>query len=220
MAEQGYSRTTLREVAARAGVSVGLLYRYFPSKRSVLLRLYDELSAEYAAKASGMPPGRWARRFMSALRSSLQVLEPHRELLRALVPVLVGDPEEGLFSARTAFSRFRVQAVFHDAVAGAADAPRPELAASLGRILYLLHLAVVLWWLLDRSHRQVATKELIALIDRTMSKAPLALRLPGVRSAIRSGDALFRQALFEDRGRGDRVAPAAEGEGAHRGSAV
>jgi len=35
--ERGYEATTLREVADRAGVSVGLLYRYFPSKRAVVL---------------------------------------------------------------------------------------------------------------------------------------------------------------------------------------
>src|SRR5207248_3453510 len=49
MAERGYAGTTLRDVAGRAGASVGLLYRYFPSKRSVLLQLYDELSTEFAA---------------------------------------------------------------------------------------------------------------------------------------------------------------------------
>jgi AcrR family transcriptional regulator len=39
--DRGYEATTLRDVATRAGVSAGLLYRYFPSKRSVVLALYD-----------------------------------------------------------------------------------------------------------------------------------------------------------------------------------
>ena len=43
IAERGYDATTLRDVAERAGVSAGLLYRYFPSKRAVVLALYDEL---------------------------------------------------------------------------------------------------------------------------------------------------------------------------------
>ena len=42
MAERGYAATTLRDVASEAGVSPGLLYRYFPSKQSVVLALYDE----------------------------------------------------------------------------------------------------------------------------------------------------------------------------------
>src|SRR5262249_57973233 len=38
-AKHGYESTTLREVAKEAGVSVGLLYRYFPSKRAVITAL-------------------------------------------------------------------------------------------------------------------------------------------------------------------------------------
>src|SRR5260221_11668251 len=91
MGKRGYDATTLRDVAAEAGVSPTLLYRYFPSKQSVVLALYDELSARYAAAAAKMPRGRWRDRFLFALRTSLEVLKPHRRTLSALVPVLVGD---------------------------------------------------------------------------------------------------------------------------------
>ena len=113
---RGYEATTLRDIAKEAGVSVGLLYRYFPSKQAVVIALYDKLSAEYARQAAGMPPGRWRDRFIFALTTSLHVLKPHQRALRALTPVLVGDPEEGIFSASTAFSRLRVQRVFEEAV--------------------------------------------------------------------------------------------------------
>ena len=52
--ENGYEETTLREIARSAGVSPGLLYRYFPSKRSVVLALYNDLSGAYAAKVEAM----------------------------------------------------------------------------------------------------------------------------------------------------------------------
>ena len=115
---RGYEATTLREIAKEANVSVGLLYRYFPSKQAVILAFYDELSADFARQAAGMQPGRWRDRFIFALTTSLHVLEAHRVALQALAPVLVGDPEEGVFSERTAFSRQRVQPVFEDAVVG------------------------------------------------------------------------------------------------------
>ena len=136
IAERGYEATTLRDVAKEAGVSVGLLYRYFPSKQAVVIALYDELSSEYARQAADMPPGRWRERFIFALKTSLDVLEPHRVALRALTPVLVGDPDEGIFSASTTFSRLRVQQVFEQAVVGSSDAPKQPLAAALGRLLY------------------------------------------------------------------------------------
>jgi AcrR family transcriptional regulator len=157
IAANGWERTTLRDVAKDAGVSVGLLYRYFPSKSAVIMALYDELSAEYAKRGAQMPSGRWRERFLYALRTSLEVLNPHRATLAALVPVLVGDAEEGLFAPATADSRARVQRVFIEAVVGATDAPQPNVSGAIGRLLYLAHLATILWWLLDRSPGQWAT---------------------------------------------------------------
>lgn len=196
MAQRGYEATTLRDVAAEAGVSSTLLYRYFPSKQAVVLALYDDLSARYAAAASAMTRGRWRERFVFALRTSLRVLDPHRETLSALVPILLGNGEYGLFAPRTTFSRQRVQQVFHDAVANATDAPHRDLVAPLGRLLYLVHLAVLLWWLMDKSPRQRATTGLVALLEKTMPSAVLALRFPPVARLVRTGDALFADALL------------------------
>jgi SRSO17 transposase len=52
----------------------------------------------------------------------------------------------------TAFSREHAQRIYKDAVVGASDAPRDEVAAALARLLSvdLQHLAVVLCWLLDK----------------------------------------------------------------------
>lgn len=200
IAEQGYEATTLRDIARNANVSVGLLYRYFPSKRAVVLALYDRLSAEHARRALRMPDGKWRHRFLFALRTSLEVLGPHRSTLAALVPVLVGDPGEGLFAPNTAFSRLRVQKAFSEAAVSARDAPRPQVAAALGRLLYLVQLTVILWWLLDRSPRQRATEGLIALIERVLPAVAVALRLRPARAGIVLADALFRDALLPDIG--------------------
>ena len=197
--ERGYEAATLRDVAARAGVSVGLLYRYFPSKRSIVLALYDELSDTYAREAAELPPGKWRDRSISALEISLRVLGPHRVTLRALVPVMVGDVEEGVFAESSAFSRRRVQAVFRGAVVDATDAPQQTLAEAVGRLLYLLHLAVLLWWLLDKSKGQRATHALVSLFRQVLPSAALTLRLPPVRRFVQSADQLFQEALLEDR---------------------
>ena len=196
IAKRGYDAATLRDIAGQAGVSVGLLYRYFPSKQAIVLALYDDLSADYVRRAADMRPGRWRDRVLFALTTSLKVLEPHRVALRALTPVLVGDPDEGIFAASTAFSRQRVQRVFEEAVAGAADAPTAPLAGALGRLCYLMHLAVLLWWLLDRTAGQRTTKALLSLIGQMLPSASLALRVPSVRRFAVSLDALMRDGLF------------------------
>ena len=196
IAARGYEATTLRDIATEAGVSVGLLYRYFPSKQAVVIALYDELSSEYARQAGEMPLGRWRDRFIFALDTSLHVLKPHQVALRALTPVLVGDPEEGIFAASTAFSRLRVQQVFEEAVVGSSDAPKQPLAEALGRLLYLVHLTVLLWWLLDKSANQRATAALVALTQQLLPSATLALHVPPVRRFVISVDGLVRDALF------------------------
>lgn len=114
----------------------------------------------------------------------------------AIAPVLVGDPDEGIFSASTAFSRIRVQQVFEQAVVGANDAPRQPVASALGRLLYLVHLAVLLWWLLDKSTNQRATAALVPLIQQLLPSAALALRVPPVRRFLISVDELLRGALL------------------------
>jgi AcrR family transcriptional regulator len=196
IASRGYEATTLRDIAKEAGVSVGLLYRYFPSKQAVVIALYDELSSEYAKQSANMPPGRWRDRFLFALKTSLDVLEPHQMALRALTPVMVGDPEQGIFSTSTAFSRLRVQRVFEQVVTESSDAPKQPLGEALGRLLYLVHLAVLLWWLLDKSPNQRATAALVSLTQQLLPSAGLALRVPPVRKFVISVDDLVREALF------------------------
>ncbi len=196
IATRGYEATTLREIAATAGVSVGLLYRYFPSKQAVVIALYDQLSTDFAARAASLPAGKWRDRFLFALRASLEALKPHRAALQALTPLLVGDPDEGIFSEATAFSRVRVQQVFERSVTDANDAPKSPLADALGRLLYLIHLAVLLWWLLDRSRGQRATARLVTLTEQLLPSAALALRLPVMRRFVSTLDELVREGLF------------------------
>jgi hypothetical protein len=154
------------------------------------------LSADFARQAAAMAAGTWRDRFLFALHTSLRALQPHRTALRALIPVLIGDPDDGVFAERTAFSRVRVQRVFERAVAGASDAPKAPLAEALGRLLYLVHLAVLLWWLLDKTPRQRATEALVGLTDQLLPSAALTLRLPPIRRFVIAMDELIRDGLF------------------------
>jgi AcrR family transcriptional regulator len=196
IAQRGYEATTLRDIAKEADVSIGLLYRYFPSKQAVIIALYEELSADYVQRAASMEPGKWRDRFIFALQTSLDVLQQHRVTMRALIPVLVGDPVDSVFAAGTAFSRQRVQRVFEEAITGSTDTPKPLLAEALSRLLYLVHLAVLLWWLLDKTPKQRATIALVALTQQMLPSAALTLRLPPIRRFVLTMDELIREGLF------------------------
>src|SRR5580698_10389677 len=64
-AQKGYVNSTMREIAELSGCSLGLAYRYFRSKDSMVLALYERLSNEFAMEAStiaaGPPTKRWGQ---------------------------------------------------------------------------------------------------------------------------------------------------------------
>ena len=191
LAERGYDGMTMRALAERAGVSPGLCYRYFPSKGAIVMALYGDLSARFAA--TPLPDASWTERTLVALRASLTLLEPHRDMLAGALQVLLLDDEVGLFASASRDTRSQVQGVFVAAVTGARDAPRP--AAALGRIADLVQLALILWLILDRSPVRRATW---ALVDLTASLAPLlrvAVRVPGVPAFLERLDVLAADAL-------------------------
>lgn len=199
-AERGYEATTMRAIAETADVSPGLLYRYFPSKAAVVMALYERLSEAFDQRCASIPPGAWAERAARTLEASLATLRDHRDVLRAVLPVLLADPDLGLFSPAGAPGRERVRARFVRAVTESVDGPAdPELAGALGRLLDLAQLGVILWWLLDRSPGCAATEGLLALIRSIVPAIPALLWLPGAAGGIQRLDQLAAAALYGER---------------------
>ncbi|MFT5290821.1 MAG: AcrR family transcriptional regulator [Planctomycetota bacterium] len=194
MAEKGFEATTLRHIAERAGVSHALLYRYFPDKQSIIQALYGELSKDLVEIARPRR-GRWRTRVMATLKSSLEVLTPHRRSLGELTGLFVSNGRDGLFSNRTAISRERVQDLFIESICGATDAPKESLGRALGRLFYLLHLGFILLWLLDRSPGTRATHGLIELLGKALPLLSPLLKLPGVPRLLKRADTLLLEAL-------------------------
>lgn len=125
------------------------------------------------------------------------MLRPKREALAALSGVLVSAGTEGLFAAPTAFSRRRVQEVFARVVEGSSNPPDEATAKALGRLLYLGHLAVLLFWLLDRSDEQQATAELLDVAELVTTWIPVLLATEAAATLIVTVDEIVGLALFE-----------------------
>src|SRR3954451_13775431 len=53
----GFHRTTMQDVAAEVGMSPGNLYRYFPSKDSIVAGLAERDRAAVSEDFSGLPAG-------------------------------------------------------------------------------------------------------------------------------------------------------------------
>lgn len=89
--DEGPDGATLRAIADRAGVSVGIVYRRFPDKdtvlRAVYMRFFERSAAANATalrdpRLSAMPAGPLARRLIDGAAAGYRT---HRRLLRALL---------------------------------------------------------------------------------------------------------------------------------------
>jgi AcrR family transcriptional regulator len=97
--QRGYANTTTNHVAARAGVSIGSLYQYFPSKDALLLALAER---------------HVDRAFDTVMRKVLEKRRaPVPELLRALVDALVRAHQIEPQLHRVIFEEVHLDSAFH-----------------------------------------------------------------------------------------------------------
>src|SRR5688500_16464846 len=126
---RGYEVTTMREVAAAAGTSIGNLYFYFEDKEALLETLLAETReptwAWADAIADTLPPGP-ARLGVLLYTNTITLLGPTLDLTRATL--LVGAPPGVVERALEAY-RVRVRRYFRDNVPGLSD-PGREVAVT------------------------------------------------------------------------------------------
>lgn len=171
----GFERTTMREIADAAGLSLGAAYHHFRSKEELLLAYYDWLQSEHErlALAACPPDAGFRTRLATLLETKLALLAGDRKLLFALFGDL-GDATHPLsvFGKKTQAIRERSIAQF---VALLRDTPVPDdLREPLGRALWLSHLGIFLYFVHDRSKGQARTHRLAeTLVELATTGLPL-----------------------------------------------
>jgi AcrR family transcriptional regulator len=185
--ERGYEETTMRDIAEAAECSLGLAYRYFARKEDMVLALYGELAAQSEAQAEMLPPGTIAERFYHTMIHKLEQVTPYRETLGALFGAAMNPKSDiAVLGDNTATIRKRMTNVFQIASAGATDAPKEPQASQMARLLFSVHLLILLFWLYDRTPGQRATDDLVKFVRDTMMLArPFLVLPPAARSLER-----------------------------------
>ncbi|MFJ1764522.1 TetR family transcriptional regulator [Amycolatopsis sp. NPDC088138] len=172
--ENGYDRTTMRAIAAEAGVSVGNAYYYFSSKEQLIQGFYDEIARLHldAARALLADEPRFAERLKAVLLCWLELAEPYHRFGTQFF-VNAADPESPLspFSDESAPARDASIELMREVVDGSDVKLDPELRAQLPELLWLFQMGVVLFWVHDRSAREKRSK---MLVERSV---PLLARL-------------------------------------------
>lgn len=115
--EKGYDRTTMTEIAERAGAAIGSLYQFFPSKQTLAEALFDRFAERAAA-------------------SFARVEQRARASTPAALADLLVDHKLGLRSDREA-----AEAALSSAIAGIVERRKPLGDAVRARIAAILRSA-------------------------------------------------------------------------------
>jgi len=161
---RGFDQTTMREIAAEAGMSLGSAYYYFESKEALVMAFYERASAEMHARLEAVftHPAGFEERLRAIISIKFAYFAPNRRFLGALVRH-AADPRDPLspLSDKTRHIRDRDERHFARALAESRMAVPKDLAIHLPKLLWLYQMALILFWTYDRSAGQRRTERLL-----------------------------------------------------------
>ncbi|MFG3345098.1 TetR family transcriptional regulator [Streptomyces sp. NPDC048018] len=184
----GFDAVQMREVAEAAGVALGTLYRYFPSKIHLLVATMQDQLQHMHTTLRKRPPGGAdpARRVAETLMRAFRALQREPQLADAMVRALTFadrsvSPEVDTVSRLTT-------AIILDAMG--AEHPTPEQLSAVRVIEHTWHSALITWLSGRASIAQVKIdiETVCRLIELTAPTAgPGAGAAPGPRKASGRG---------------------------------
>jgi len=162
--EKGFEPSTMRDIAAKAGVALGGAYYYFSSKDAIVLAFYREMQESSNGPVLEALAGRkkLQERIRCVLDKRLELLQPNRKFCAALFRHAPdGADPLSPFSDETA--PIREGAIEHMRIAlEGSDAKVPaDLKPRLPYLLWLYQMALIMFWLYDRSPNQERTERLM-----------------------------------------------------------
>jgi AcrR family transcriptional regulator len=175
--EKGFEPTTMRDIAAKAGVALGGAYYYFSSKDAIVLEFYREMQESSNGPVLEALAGqkKLKERIRCVLDKRLALLEPNRKFCAALFRH-APDSADPLSPFSDESRVIREGAIEHMriAVEGSDAKIPPDLNPRLPYLLWLYQMALIMFWLYDRSPNQERTQR---LMEKTLGLLVNLLRL-------------------------------------------
>ena len=186
--ERGFAESTMREIAARAGVATGLAYYYFASKDAIVLAFYHRAKDDLALELEpAHKEKRLAPRLQALIETKFRYFGPNRAFLGALMGH-AADPASPLspFGEQSREVREADCAHFERALAETGTSVPADIAPHMARILWFYQMGLLLFWIYDRSPQQRRSHDLLAKsVDLVVLLIKLS-NLPLVRRARKS----------------------------------
>jgi AcrR family transcriptional regulator len=178
--EKGFEQTTMRDIAAKAGVALGGAYYYFSSKEAIVLAFYGEMQeSSHESIVQAMSGHKKLKdRIRCIMEKRFELLEPNRKFCDALFRH-APDSKDPLspFSEETRPIRERAIEHFRIAAEGGDVKVPSDLKPHLPYLLWLYQMGLILFWLYDRSPGQQRTEK---LMEKSLGLLVNLLRLSGL----------------------------------------
>ncbi|MGW2252153.1 TetR family transcriptional regulator [Kitasatospora sp. NPDC001660] len=204
--ERGYDKTTMRAIAAEAGVSVGNAYYYFSSKEFLIQGFYDRMTYEHAADARRRLAGTrdFAERLEIAVASWIDCAKPYHEFAAQFFRT-AADPNSALspFSNESHPARATAVELFREVLTGSDLAPKldAELAELLPDLLWLNLMIVVLYWVFDRTEDTERTRQYVHRSTPMVARIINLSRYRVFRPIVRDAKGLIQDFILPTIGR-------------------
>lgn len=189
--QKGFEQTTMRDIAAKAGVALGGAYYYFSGKEAIVLAFYHEMQEGSHQEIVDALGGhrKLKDRIRVVLEKRFELLAPNRKFCDALFKHAPdsGDPLSP-FSKETEAIRERAFEHMRLALEGGDVKMSSDLAPHMPRLLWMYQMGLILFWLYDRSTNQSRTQKLmdksLSLLVGLLKAASLPLMKPLRKMAL------------------------------------
>ncbi len=162
--EKGFDETTMRDIAAKAGVALGGAYYYFSSKDAIVLAFYHDMQQSSTSIVGDAlaDKKKLKDRIRAVLDQRLNLLAPNRKFCAALFRHAPdGADPLSPFSEETRLIREAAVEQMRTALDGGDVKIPADLKPRLPYLLWLYQMALIMFWLYDRSPNQERTQRLI-----------------------------------------------------------
>ena len=162
--EKGFEETTMRDIAAKAGVALGGTYYYYSSKDAIVLAFYREMqdASTSLVNESLVNKKKLKERLRAVIEERLKLLGPNRKFCAALFRHAPdGSDPLSPFSEETRLIRDAAIEQMRLAIDGGDVKVPSDLKPRIPYLLWLFQMVLIMFWLYDRSPEQERTQRLM-----------------------------------------------------------
>ena len=172
----------MRDLAKEGELGLGALYYYFKSKEELVLVFYERINDQ--AREKFLPKLEEFPNLSEAVRAflnlKLELLKPHRDLLRVIIKEAV-DPKSPLCPLNPESAQpLNTSVGIFESMVERYERLKSEEKQQRARVLWMAHMAVLGYWVHDRSDQFEATEEVIETAVSFLKMSQLLMKVPGM----------------------------------------